>query len=245
MRIGVLEVVAHPRHEGDQHVAAERQLAEIGRGTVGDDLARLHLIAHAHQRPLVDAGVLVRALELAQIVDVDARLRRIGLLGGADDDTRRVHLVDHAGAARADGRARIARHHLFHAGADERRFGRDQRHRLTLHVGAHQRAVGVVILEERDERRGDRHQLLRRHVDQIDFLRRLSSTSPACRQTIRSSAKRAVRVELGVGLRDDVARLLHGREIDHLVGHLAVHHAAIRALDEAVFVHPRDRSRAN
>ena len=67
----------------------------------------------------------------------------------------------------------------------------------------------------------------------------ISSTSPAWRQTIRSSAKVPFGVELGVGLGDDVARLLHGREIDHLVGHLAFHHAAIRALDEAVFVHPR------
>ena len=37
----VLEVVAVPRHERDQHVAAERELAEIGRGTVGDDVALL------------------------------------------------------------------------------------------------------------------------------------------------------------------------------------------------------------
>ena len=35
----VLEVVAVPRHERDQHVAAERELAELGRGTVGDDVA--------------------------------------------------------------------------------------------------------------------------------------------------------------------------------------------------------------
>ena len=39
----VLEVVAVPRHERDQHVAAERQFAEIGRGTVGDDVALLDL----------------------------------------------------------------------------------------------------------------------------------------------------------------------------------------------------------
>ena len=73
----VLEVVAVPRHERDQHVAAERELAEIGRRTVGDDVALLDLIADLHQRPLVDAGVLVRALELHQPVDVDARLGRI------------------------------------------------------------------------------------------------------------------------------------------------------------------------
>src|SRR3546814_3112463 len=53
---GVLEVVALPRHEGDQHVAAERQLAQAGRGAVGDDLAGRHLVAHLHQRALVDAG---------------------------------------------------------------------------------------------------------------------------------------------------------------------------------------------
>ena len=35
----VLEVVAVPRHERDEHVAAERQLAELGRRTVGDDVA--------------------------------------------------------------------------------------------------------------------------------------------------------------------------------------------------------------
>ncbi len=35
----VLEVVAHPRHERDEHVLAEREIAEIGRRTVGDDLA--------------------------------------------------------------------------------------------------------------------------------------------------------------------------------------------------------------
>ena len=37
----VLEVVAVPRHERDQHVAAERELAEVGRGTVRDDVALL------------------------------------------------------------------------------------------------------------------------------------------------------------------------------------------------------------
>ena len=168
----VLEVVAVPRHERDQHVAAERQLAEIGRGTVGDDVALLDLIAHLHQRTLVDAGVLVRALELHQPVDVDARLGRVGLVGGADDDTGGVDLVDHAGAPRGDRGAGIARDDAFHAGADERRLGAHQRHRLALHVGAHQRAVGVVVLQERDQRRRHRNQLLRRHVHEVDLVRR-------------------------------------------------------------------------
>jgi hypothetical protein len=36
---GVLEVVAVPRHERDEHVAAEGQLAEFGVRAVGDDVA--------------------------------------------------------------------------------------------------------------------------------------------------------------------------------------------------------------
>ena len=158
----ILVIVAVPRHERDELVAAQRQLAELGRRTVGDDVALLDHVAHLHQRTLVDAGVLVRALELLQRVDVDARLAGLDLVGRADDDAGRVDLVDDAGAAGGDRRARIARHGLFHAGADERRLGADQRHRLALHVRAHQRAVGVVVLEERDERGGDRDQLLGR-----------------------------------------------------------------------------------
>ena len=48
----------------------------------------------------------------------------------------------------------------------------------------------------------------------------------------------AVGIELGVGLGDRVAPLLHGREVDHLAGDLAVDHPAVRALDEAVLVDP-------
>ena len=84
----------------------ERQLAELGRRAVGDDVAGRHLVADLHQRPLVDAGVLVRTLELQQVVDVDARGRGRGLLGRPDDDAGRVDLVDHAAAPRDDRRRR-------------------------------------------------------------------------------------------------------------------------------------------
>ena len=73
----ILVVVAVPRHERDEAVAAQRQLAQIGRRTVGQNVARFDQIAHLHQRTLVDAGVLVRTLELLQRVDVDARTARL------------------------------------------------------------------------------------------------------------------------------------------------------------------------
>ena len=238
-RIEVLEVVAVPRHERDQHVAAEREFAEIGRGTVGDDVGLLDLIAHLHQRTLVDAGVLVRALVFHQPVDIDARLGRIGLAGGAHDDTGGVHLIDDAGAARGDRRAEVARDHAFHAGADERRLGANQRHRLALHVRAHQRAVGVVVLQERNERGGNRNELLRRHVHEVDLVARHQMHVAGLAADDQVFGEAAAVIDRRIGLRDRVAALFHRGEIDHLVGDAAVLDLAIRRLDEAVFVHPR------
>ena len=64
----VLEVVALPRHERDEQVLAERELAVVGRGAVGEDVALLHAVALADERLLVDARVLVRPLELEEPV---------------------------------------------------------------------------------------------------------------------------------------------------------------------------------
>ena len=72
----VLEVVALPRHERHEHVLAERQLALVGRGTVGQDGPGLDLLALLDQRPLVDAGALVGAGELAQAVLVGLAVSR-------------------------------------------------------------------------------------------------------------------------------------------------------------------------
>ena len=181
------------------------------------------LIAHLHQRTLVDAGGLVRALELRQTIDVDARLGGIGLFRGANDDTRRVDLIDDARAARRDGSTGVARHHVLHAGADQRRFRRQQRHRLALHVGAHQRAVGVVVLEERHERRGHRHELLRRHVHELDLLRRRHDEVAALAARHELVGDAAARIDRRIGLGDGVFRLFHRREIHDLIGDVLVH----------------------
>ena len=58
----------------------------------------------------------------------------------------------------------------LHAGAHDRRLGAQQRNRLALHVGAHQGAVGVVVLQERNQRGSHRHQLLRADVDVVHLV---------------------------------------------------------------------------
>ena len=238
IRIEVFVVVAVPRHEGDQAVAAERQFAEFGRRTVGDNVANLDRLANLDQRALVDAGRLVRALEFLQRVNIDARLAGLDIAGGADDDAGGIDLVDNPATQGGDRRAGIAGNGLFHAGADERRLGPDQRHRLALHVRAHQRAVGVVVLEERNQRGGDRDQLLGTDVHQGNMLARRHDEFARLARGDQLLGERAVGIELGRGLGDGVLLLFHRRKIDDVAGHLAIDHLAVGRFDEAVFVDP-------
>jgi hypothetical protein len=57
----VLVVVTLPRHERDEQVLAQRHLALVGAGTVGDRAADLDAVTGVDQRTLVDAGALVGA----------------------------------------------------------------------------------------------------------------------------------------------------------------------------------------
>ena len=93
----VLVVVALPRHERAQEVLAQRQFAALGRGAVGEHLTHLDLLALTHERPVVDAGALVGALELGQAVLVE----RAVLLRAHDDDLA-VDTLDHAVALGED-----------------------------------------------------------------------------------------------------------------------------------------------
>src|SRR6185437_1515212 len=72
----VLEVVTAPRHKRDQHVTAKTQLALLRARTIRDHLTLDHTITLADDRLLVDAGVLVGALELGELVDVRTNLTR-------------------------------------------------------------------------------------------------------------------------------------------------------------------------
>ena len=149
------------------------ELALLRARTVGDDLTLHDAVARAHDRLLVDAGVLVRALELRELIDVRAdltrELRGVVLAFDAHDDALGVDRVHDAVALGQDHGAGVARGDAFHAGADQRRLGDEQRHGLTLHVRTHQRAVRVVVLQERHERGSDRDKLLGRDVDVVDL----------------------------------------------------------------------------
>ena len=207
-------------------------------GTVGQHVAARDHVAHVHQRSLVDAGVLVGARVLDQGVDVDAG---IGLaddlvLVDLDHDAGGVDLLDHAATARVHGHARVARHGALDAGTDQRLLRTQRRHGLALHVGAHQCAVGVVVLEERHQRGRDRHGLHRRDVHEVDLGRRLEQRLALVAAGDELRGERALVVLRRVGLGDDVLVLLDRRQELDVVGDLAVHDLAVRRLEEAVLV---------
>ena len=64
----------------------------------------------------------------------------------------------------------VAGDDALEARADDRRLGPEERHRLALHVRAHEGPVRVVVLEEGDERRRDGDELLRRDVHELDLV---------------------------------------------------------------------------
>ena len=111
-----------------------------------------------------------------------------------------------------DQRAGVAGDLLLQAGADERRLRPEQRHRLALHVRAHQGAVGVVVLEERDQGGGRADDLVRRDVHVLHLVR-LHDREVALEAGLDAVALEvAPRVERRVRLRDRVIVLLLGRQ---------------------------------
>src|SRR6185437_4731498 len=95
----VFEVVTAPRHEGDQDVSSQSQLAAVGTRPVGDDLALRHALADVHNRALINTGVLVRTLVFDQRVDVGCHFARSAahnIVFGFDGDSLRLFVIDQA-----------------------------------------------------------------------------------------------------------------------------------------------------
>ena len=238
---GVFVVVAIPRHERDEAVTAKGQFTQFRRRTIGDDVASSHRIPNLHQRTLVDAGVLVGTLELLKTVDVYAGLVGIDFTGCADNDTGRIDLIDNPRTAGTNGGAGVTGNRFFHTGANERRFGTNERHSLTLHVRSHERAVRVIVFQERNERCGDRNELLGRNVHERDLFTVGDQEFARFPRRNLLFNKAAIGGQLSVRLRDRVLGFFHGRQIDDIAGHLAVDDAAIRRFDEAIFVDAAER----
>ena len=95
----------------------------------------------------------------------------------------------------------------------------DQRHRLALHVRTHESAVGVVVLEERNERSSDRNQLVRRNVHELDIVGLNEGEVPFTTSRDQSSGKLAGAQGFRRNLGDNLVLFFGRREELDLVGH--------------------------
>ncbi len=242
----VLVVEALPRHIGHGEVLAERELTVIGRRTVGQGLALHHGVTDAHERTVVDAGGLVGALILGQMVLVHAA-------GVLDDDLGRIGEDDLAGVLGQGDLAGVQGGTTLHAGTHVRGGRMDQRHGLALHVGAHERTLGVVVLQERDQRGGDGKHLTRADIHVVDVLDGHVGRGAEGAVEVAGTGDNGVRthelalgvgghelvglgIERRVGRGDDVLLfLVSGHPVD-LIGSDSVLDTTERGLDETVVV---------
>ena len=232
---GVLVVVALPRHEAHQNVAAQCDLALIGGGTVrqhGGIVAAVDALAHRDDGLLVDAGAVVGAQELDELIV-------LGLAAViADGHAGSVHLGHHAVTLGQHGHLGVQADLVLHAGAHDGRLRSQQRHGLTLHVGAHQGAVGVVVGQEGDHGRSDGHHHAGRYVDVVHAVAGHLHDLVAVTAGDTLAGQAPVLVHRLRRLTHHILILHIGGHVGDVIGDLArlVIHSAVRCLDEAVLV---------
>ncbi len=146
---GVLVVVTLPGHKSDQRILSKSQFAAICGRAVRNHISCFHMHALLDNGLLVIAVGLVTAGELHQTV-----LVLLPVVTGHPDDISR-HKFNYAGLSRHHTDTGVHSRFRLHAGSHHRRLRKEQGHCLSLHVGTHQRAVRIVVLQERDE--GRRH----------------------------------------------------------------------------------------
>ena len=145
----VLEVVAAPRHEGHGHILAQSQFPAFSRRPIGQYLPLHHPLPRQYHRLLVKAGVLVRLFVFEQSIHPDTGLKAVSTrLVIANNYPVGVGLLHDTTARRKQTGPGVAGHVFFHSGPNQRGAIAQQGHSLTLHVRAHEGAVGIVVLQK-------------------------------------------------------------------------------------------------
>ena len=161
-KYGILVVVTFPGHKADQRVLTKAKFA-VGSGrTVCDHLSCLYMITGIYDRSLVVAVGLVGTYKLLQ------RIFHLLAVIRFDTDALAGYLFYRTGFLCKYAYTGVYGSLGFHTGSYHRRFRKQQRYCLTLHVGSHQRTVSIVVLQERDECRSYGEYHLRRHVHIIE-----------------------------------------------------------------------------
>ena len=131
-----------------------------------------------------DTGVLIGSFKFHEIVGIETDLvffaaRLFSLEVGLDDDPGGIHALHGACPLGQDHVSGIPCHDGLHPRPHQGSLGLDQGDGLALHVRAHQGPVRVIMLQKRNQGRGDAHDLLRRQVHILNLVRRDHDKIPA------------------------------------------------------------------
>ena len=144
-----------------------------------------------------------------------------------------IDLFYDAVATGLDRFPRIARDDRLHARSNDRGGGVQKRHCLALHVRTHKRAVSIVMLQKRNQRR----RYARDHTGAKVYQRNILTFSHDVFAVFSDLQKLLYDIALFVqfsGRRSDYEPLfLRSGKIDDLVGDLAVYDLFIRSFNEA------------
>ena len=228
----VLVVVAFPGHKPDQGVAAKRNLAVAGGGAVGNDLFFFDLLPNLHNGALIDTGAMVGTQEFNQLIFIDLTVF------GSDLNAIRADISDLTGAFGQHHHARVNGSLILHTGGHNRVFGTQQRHRLLLHVRAHEGTVGIVIFKEGNHGRGNRDHHFGRNVHIIGArgLNLLEAVAVAGIDLFMHEI--AVFIQRFIGLRHNIIVFFVGGHVLHFVQHTAglLVHLAEGGFNKAVLI---------
>ena len=100
----------------------------------------------------MDIGVLVGALVFDEVVDVYAHFTgQCFCIVHAHHNAGGVDIIHNTAASGGHHRARVDGSHALDTGTDQWFLRAQHRHGLTRHVGTHQRAVCIIMLQKRNK----------------------------------------------------------------------------------------------
>ncbi len=233
---GILVVVSFPCHKTDKRIFAKRDLSVRRCGTVCEHLTFCDFFTYRNDRPLIYTCALIRALELDELVFMlhAACIDHIDVIG-VDECHGAVILGNNADSG-------INRGFVFHAGADKRTFGLEERYGLSLHIRSHKSAVCVVVFKEWDHGSGDRYDHFRRNIHEIHFFAVTFEYLVFISRVDFFSRKSAVFRKRLVGLGNYIIVLNIGCHIDNFICHDTgrLVDFPVGRLDKAVLVYSRE-----
>ena len=192
------------------------------------------MLSVADNRSLVDAGSLVGTFEFKQLIFINA----LSVIS-ADGNVIRVYEFDSSRMFRQLYNAGILGRFMLHSGSYNRSLGHQQRHGLPLHVGSHQRPVGVVVFKEGDHRGSNGYYLLWRYVHIIDHFPReqIDLTAHASGGYLHIH-KVAFRIQRFIGLSNDFILFVISGQVMNFICYPSCGfiYNPVRSLNKSIFI---------